>query len=170
MGSEAAAPKLYLLDTNDAANTPVQRGITSELYGGDRRLRLEQELVLGIGGWHLLEALGIKPQVCHLNEGHAAFAILERANSFMIENHVSFEVALNATRAGTILRLTRQWQQVLIISLLPLLSNIWASMLRKSCRSRCRNCWPSDGAIHTTQKSISTWRTSPFEAAGRSMG
>ncbi len=92
--------KLYLLDTNDAANTPVQRGITSELYGGDRELRLVQELVLGIGGWHLLEALGIKPQVCHLNEGHAAFAILERAKSFMLENHVSFEVALNATRAG----------------------------------------------------------------------
>jgi len=92
--------KLYLLDSNDAANTPLQRGITSELYGGDRELRLKQELLLGIGGWHLLEILGIKPHVCHLNEGHAAFAILERAKSFMRENGVSFEVALNATRAG----------------------------------------------------------------------
>ncbi|MBS0629298.1 MAG: alpha-glucan family phosphorylase [Verrucomicrobia bacterium] len=92
--------KLYLLDTNDAANTPTQRGITSELYGGDRELRLKQELLLGIGGWHLLEALGLNPQVCHLNEGHAAFAILERAKSFMKENGVSFDVALNATRAG----------------------------------------------------------------------
>lgn len=92
--------KLYLLDSNDAANAPIHRGITSELYGGDRELRLKQELVLGIGGWRLLEALGIKPDVCHLNEGHAAFAILERAKSFMQESGVSFEVALNATRAG----------------------------------------------------------------------
>jgi starch phosphorylase len=65
---------LYLLDTNDAANFPVHRGITSELYGGDPELRLKQEMVLGMGGWRLLTALGIKPDVCHLNEGHAAFA------------------------------------------------------------------------------------------------
>src|SRR5208282_1572111 len=71
--------KLYLLDTNDAANFPVHRGITSELYGGGPELRLVQEMVLGIGGWRLLTALGIKPEVCHLNEGHAAFALLERA-------------------------------------------------------------------------------------------
>src|ERR1035438_5553911 len=61
--------KLYLLDSNDAANPPVHRGITSELYGGDAELRLKQEIVLGIGGWRLLDALGIKPDVCHLNEG-----------------------------------------------------------------------------------------------------
>src|SRR5665811_1113565 len=75
--------KLYLLDSNDAANFPAHRGITSELYGGGSELRLKQELVLGIGGWRLLDALGIQPRVCHLNEGHAAFAILERAFSFM---------------------------------------------------------------------------------------
>lgn len=92
--------KLYLLDSNDAANAPIHRGITSELYGGDRELRLKQEMVLGIGGWHLLQTLGIKPEVCHLNEGHAAFAILERAKAFMDEANVSFEIALNATRAG----------------------------------------------------------------------
>ncbi len=75
--------KLYLLDSNDAANYPAHRGITSELYGGGPELRLKQELILGIGGWRLLTALGIQPEVCHLNEGHAAFAILERARGFM---------------------------------------------------------------------------------------
>ena len=94
--------KLYLLDSNDAANFPPFRGITSELYGGGPDLRLMQELVLGIGGWRLLAALGIKPEVCHLNEGHAALAVLERARSFMIETGQPFDVALAATRAGNV--------------------------------------------------------------------
>ena len=94
--------KLYLLDSNDAANFPVHRGITGELYGGGPELRLKQELLLGIGGWRLLGALGIKPEVCHLNEGHAAFAVLERARSFMEETSLPFEVALAVTRAGNL--------------------------------------------------------------------
>jgi glycogen phosphorylase len=94
--------KLYLLDSNDAANFPAHRGITSELYGGGPELRLKQELVLGIGGWRLLGALGIQPEVCHLNEGHAAFAVLERARSFMEETGQPFEVALAVTRAGNL--------------------------------------------------------------------
>jgi starch phosphorylase len=94
--------KLYLLDSNDAANFPAHRGITSELYGGGPELRLKQELLLGIGGWRLLTALGLKPEVCHLNEGHAAFAILERARGFMEENALPFEVALASTRAGNL--------------------------------------------------------------------
>jgi len=94
--------KLYLLDSNDAANFPAHRGITSELYGGGPELRLKQELLLGIGGWRLLAALGIQPEVCHLNEGHAAFAVLERARSFMQEAAQPFEVALAATRAGNL--------------------------------------------------------------------
>ena len=94
--------KLYLLDSNDAANYPVHRGITSELYGGGPELRLKQEMLLGIGGWRLLEALGIRPEVCHLNEGHAAFAVLERARSFMEETGQTFEVALAVTRAGNL--------------------------------------------------------------------
>ena len=92
--------KLYLLDSNDAANFPTHRGITSELYGGGPELRLKQEMLLGIGGWRLLSALGIQPEVCHLNEGHAAFAVLERARSFMQESGQPFEVALAVTRAG----------------------------------------------------------------------
>jgi starch phosphorylase len=94
--------KLYLLDSNDAANFPAHRGITSELYGGGPELRLKQELLLGIGGWRLLGALGIQPEVCHLNEGHAAFAVLERARSFMQETAQPFDVALAVTRAGNL--------------------------------------------------------------------
>ena len=94
--------KLYLLDTNDAANFPAHRGITSELYGGGSELRLKQELMLGIGGWRLLRTLGIHPEVCHLNEGHAAFAVLERARNFMEDTGQPFEVALAVTRAGNL--------------------------------------------------------------------
>ena len=93
---------LYLLDSNDAANVPVHRGITCELYGGGPELRLQQELLLGIGGWRLLDALGIHPEVCHLNEGHSAFAVLERACSFMQATSQPFEVALATTRAGNL--------------------------------------------------------------------
>ena len=94
--------KLYLLDSNDAANFPAYRGITSELYGGGPYLRLMQELILGIGGWRLLVALGIEAEVCHLNEGHAALAVLERAHNFMQATGQSFEVALAVTRAGNL--------------------------------------------------------------------
>jgi glycogen phosphorylase len=94
--------ELYLLDSNDAANFPAWRGITSELYGGGPEVRLQQELLLGIGGWRLLSALGMQPQVCHLNEGHAAFAVLERAAGFMQQTGQSFQVALAATRVGNL--------------------------------------------------------------------
>lgn len=94
--------KLYLLDSNDPTNAPIHRGITSELYGGGPELRIQQELLLGIGGWRLLETLGLNPEVCHLNEGHAAFAVLERARSFKDKTGVSFDAALAVTRAGNV--------------------------------------------------------------------
>ena len=94
--------KLYLLDLNDPANPPIVRGVTNELYGGGPEMRIKQELVLGIVGWRMLRALGINPEVCHLNEGHAAFAILERALDFMKSSGQSFEVALQVTRAGNV--------------------------------------------------------------------
>jgi starch phosphorylase len=94
--------KLYLLDSNDPANFPAHRGITSELYGGGPELRLMQELILGIVGWRLLGKLGITAEVCHLNEGHAAFAVLERARNFMEKTGQPFEVALAVTRAGNL--------------------------------------------------------------------
>jgi starch phosphorylase len=93
---------LYLLDSNDPANLRAARGIISELYGGGSELRLRQELVLGIAGWRLLRALRLDPEVCHLNEGHAAFAVLERARSFMEDNQCPFNVALAVTRAGNL--------------------------------------------------------------------
>jgi starch phosphorylase len=94
--------RLFLLDSNDPANLPEYRGLTSELYGGGPETRLQQERILGIGGWRLLRALGIRPEVCHLNEGHAAFAALERAHDFMQEYKQSFDVALAATRPGNL--------------------------------------------------------------------
>jgi starch phosphorylase len=100
--AQVGRAKLYLLDTNDPANPPAYRGITTELYGGGPELRLRQELVLGIGGWRLLRALGLQPEVCHLNEGHAAFAVLERARSYMEDNGKPFDVALSITRAGNL--------------------------------------------------------------------
>ena len=73
--------KLYLLDSNDAANFPAHRGITSELYGGGPELRLKQEMLLGTadGG---CSPPGHQAEICHLNEGHAAFAVLKRARDF----------------------------------------------------------------------------------------
>jgi glycogen phosphorylase len=93
---------LYLLDANDLVNSPADRGITSELYGGGAETRLQQEMILGIGGWRLLNQLGIQPDVCHLNEGHAALAVLERARCHMQERGLDFDVALTATRAGNL--------------------------------------------------------------------
>ncbi len=94
--------KLYLLDSNDPANSAVERGVTSELYGGGPELRLAQEMLLGIGGWRLLELLGVPVQVCHLNEGHAALTVLERARSFMRAHGCTFAEALAVTRAGNV--------------------------------------------------------------------
>ncbi len=94
--------RLYLLDTNDPANLPSYRGITNELYPAEAESRLRQEMVLGIAGWRLLESLGLPVEVCHLNEGHAAFAVLERAHGWMRRSGQTFQQALAVTRAGNI--------------------------------------------------------------------
>ena len=93
---------LYLLDANDLLNNPSDRGITAQLYGGGAETRLLQELVLGVGGFRLLEQLGLRVSVVHMNEGHAAFAAIERARSFMRRERVTFREALWATRAGNV--------------------------------------------------------------------
>ena len=93
---------LYLLDTNDLLNSPADRGITAKLYGGGPETRILQELVLGVGGFRLLDMLGLDVSVVHMNEGHAAFAVIERARCFMRREHVSFAEALWATRAGNV--------------------------------------------------------------------
>ena len=93
---------LYLLDSNDPLNSAIDRGITSKLYGGGEEMRLVQEIVLGIGGWRLIEALGLEIDICHLNEGHAAFVTLERARCYMEKQQMNFWEALWATRPGNV--------------------------------------------------------------------
>jgi glycogen phosphorylase len=94
--------KLYLLDSNHPCNLPHDRGITSKLYGSGSELRLVQEIALGICGWRLIEILQLSIDLCHLNEGHAAFATLERARHYSIKENVDFWHALWVTRAGNI--------------------------------------------------------------------
>ncbi len=94
--------KLYLLDTNIAVNSSGDRMITSSLYGGDRELRIRQEILLGIGGLKALAAMGITPTVCHMNEGHAAFMALERIRQLRSTTNMTFDEAAEATRSGNI--------------------------------------------------------------------
>ncbi len=84
---------LLLLDSNVAGNAPEDRDLTSRLYGGDGRVRIRQELLLGVGGFRALRAMGITPGVLHLNEGHSAFAVLEAIRSRMQEEGVGFDEA-----------------------------------------------------------------------------
>jgi starch phosphorylase len=91
---------LYLLDSNDPLNSPWDRALTDRLYEGGGDHRLSQELVLGIGGWQMCTELGLHVDVCHMNEGHAAFVVIARAHAFMEKHKVSFHEALRATRAG----------------------------------------------------------------------
>ncbi|HXE76195.1 MAG TPA: alpha-glucan family phosphorylase [Candidatus Xenobia bacterium] len=91
---------LYLLDTNLPENPREFQDITDQLYGGDHETRIRQEIVLGIGGLRALYALGLKPVVCHMNEGHSAFLSLERIRLIMKESGVNFWEALEVARAG----------------------------------------------------------------------
>ncbi len=84
---------LVLLDSDVDGNTPINRGLTAQLYGGDQRVRLRQELILGIGGIRMLGTLGISPGVLHLNEGHSTFAALELARQWAAADAVPFAVA-----------------------------------------------------------------------------
>jgi glycogen phosphorylase len=85
--------KLYLLDTNIPQNRPEHRQITHHLYGGDLEMRIQQEILLGVGGYRALEALGLQPTVYHMNEGHSAFLGLERILRLMETKHLSFREA-----------------------------------------------------------------------------
>ncbi len=100
--ADVGACALYLLDSNDPANSPEDQAITSSLYGGDRETRISQELALAVGGWDTLAALQIPVDVCHLNEGHAAFVTLCRAVRYQQAHGVSFDEALFGTRAGNL--------------------------------------------------------------------
>ncbi|MCU0464983.1 MAG: alpha-glucan family phosphorylase [Anaerolineae bacterium] len=94
---------LYLLDSNIPANPRKDdRNITDRLYGGDRRQRIRQEVLMGIGGIRLLEALNLRPTVCHMNEGHSTFMALERIRIMMQESKITFQQALELTRASNL--------------------------------------------------------------------
>jgi glycogen phosphorylase len=93
---------LYLLDTNDPLNSPVDRTITGTLYQGAPLVRFLQQVVLGVAGWRALAALGLQVDVCHLNEGHAAFVVVERVRALMARTGLSFWEALWATRPGNV--------------------------------------------------------------------
>jgi glycogen phosphorylase len=93
---------LYLLDTNDPQNGEADRAITNQLYGGDNEKRIQQEMILGIGGVRALQGLGMAPTVFHMNEGHSAFLALERIRNLMAERRLSFEEAKVLASAGNI--------------------------------------------------------------------
>lgn len=92
---------VYLLDTDTSKNAPQDRILTGQLYGGDREYRISQEIVLGVGGVRALRAMRINPSAWHINEGHAAFLIVERIRELM-RYMVSFETAREVVRASTI--------------------------------------------------------------------
>jgi starch phosphorylase len=85
---------LLLLDSNVEGNAPEDRELTSRLYGGDGRIRIRQELLLGVGGFRALKAMGITPGVLHLNEGHSGFAVLEAIHNCMQEEGLTFDAAV----------------------------------------------------------------------------
>ncbi|MHB1416162.1 MAG: alpha-glucan family phosphorylase, partial [Chloroflexota bacterium] len=93
---------LYMLDTNIPANKMAERDIAKRLYGGDREMRIKQEILLGIGGIRALDAVGLRPTVCHMNEGHSAFLALERIRMLMVEEGLTFNEAREATKAGNL--------------------------------------------------------------------
>ena len=93
---------LYLLDTNLDDNSSEDREITAQLYGGDQEMRIRQEILLGIGGIRALRLMGIEPNICHMNEGHAAFLALERIRLLMESHDVSFAEAREVVKAGNV--------------------------------------------------------------------
>ncbi len=99
--AKAGHTDLYLLDTDLPENSEQDRAITYQLYGGDTHTRIQQEIVLGIGGVRALRALGLEPTVWHVNEGHAAFQVLERCRE-LVADGLDFDSALERTAAATV--------------------------------------------------------------------
>ncbi len=93
---------LFLLDTNVPDNPAEVRNLTDRLYGGDRRTRIQQEILMGIGGIRALEAMDLRPDIVHMNEGHSAFMALERIRVFMQEHKVTFQQAKAITSASSV--------------------------------------------------------------------
>jgi starch phosphorylase len=98
--AEVGRVPLYLLDTDLRENSPEDRRITAQLYGGDMETRIQQEMVLGIAGVRALERIGIRPDVCHMNEGHSAFLALERVRNLIAKHGLTFDQARQAAMAS----------------------------------------------------------------------
>jgi len=98
---EVGHAHMYLMDADNDRNAPWERELTRRLYGGDQEMRIQQEIVLGIGGMRVVRALGIEPLAYHLNEGHSAFLVLERARELVEAGH-SFEDARRRIQATTL--------------------------------------------------------------------
>ncbi|MBI4786878.1 MAG: alpha-glucan family phosphorylase [Chloroflexi bacterium] len=98
---QAGRVPLFLMDTDVDANAPADRELAARLYGGDHEIRISQEIVLGIGGVRALRALGFEPSVYHLNEGHSAFSVLERARE-LVARGLTFDAARETIRASTV--------------------------------------------------------------------
>jgi starch phosphorylase len=94
--------RIYLLDSNSEKNSEADRKLTAQLYGGDREMRLQQEIILGIGGVKLLEQLGITVDVIHMNEGHSSFALFERARILMQKHSLTLDQAMEVTRKTSV--------------------------------------------------------------------
>ncbi|QDU64781.1 Maltodextrin phosphorylase [Planctomycetes bacterium Pan216] len=93
---------LYLLDANIPENSPEDRQITAQLYGGDQDMRVRQELLLGVGGLRAVRALGIEPSVCHMNEGHSAFLSIEKIATAMEKHKIDFDTASKTVASGCV--------------------------------------------------------------------
>ncbi|MFZ4509147.1 MAG: alpha-glucan family phosphorylase, partial [Fimbriimonas sp.] len=100
--AEVGRIQLYLMDSNLLENQPVDQKITDTLYGGDEEMRIRQEMILGIGGMRALRAVGIRPTVCHMNEGHAAFLSVERIRQVMEDYQVDFRTARQVVVSGNV--------------------------------------------------------------------
>lgn len=94
--------QLYLLDSNVLENAPSDQTITDTLYGGDEEMRLRQEMILGVGGMRALRTLGLKPTVCHMNEGHAAFLSIERIRQMVQDEGCDFRTARQVNLHGNV--------------------------------------------------------------------
>ena len=93
---------LYLLDSDIDQNTDDYKNVTLHLYGGDREMRIQQEIVLGMGGVNLLKKLGLNPTIYHMNEGHSSFVTVELIKDIMAEKQVSFNIAKEIVTAKTV--------------------------------------------------------------------
>ena len=162
---------LYMLDTNTVLNSEEDRDITSYLYGGDKEMRLKQEIVLGIGGVRALHRLGIRPIVYHMNEGHSAFALLERIRLLMEEHRLTFQEAREAVYCSSVFTThTPVPAGIDIFDQAHDLVGLRTNMLRSLGISRrdLSELWES--RMTTERASLSTWRSWPSRTLPGPMG